>query len=618
MTKIKNILNTYSNTIRVKTENNHKLIDKVTKLARKFDNNCWKFNPSFLKNTITELKLPAPTIDCFASSSNKQCNLYFSEFNDMSNLGTNLFKQTKFTWNAHIAWANPPYIIKILEQTTNFFINNQITGYMLTPHWNTAKFWKLAYKKANTHITFPIQNELFFPAHNNYTKSVGPPQWPVSLFYFNPNTDTKSQAEYNYETHKPQIINKEYNNKNITKINKNSKHVNKQTKPLLNKPRHIKQKPQASILKIHPIMNAKFDLENAIPKLINEIETNLLTRSEFKTITVDSKTWIITISYKSKNLRKKAYTELNKILKNLKLASNPQIKYNKIFQTGNLKANTTSRKHQHNNQLPTFHIYFSNFSNKNNSFKITELRKLFFTIQNEVLEDDNIIKIKLTNSKLAIIIYHKPNPQQKTFKFKLEKMIYQYQTINQYQDIDKNFEIKLQWTSETIKQITTQEFIIFTNSPHDAALAHKFIENNFLITKKIKASPDFKSFLHTFNAESLEKLIPIWIKFKQIFKFYNHAYIKNSYTEELRLKENQNALQTISALTFTAINKLQETSNTNITLKANKYITYLLFNRLKNIVTIKLNPNRLKNASQNTPSLEHFSHKLLLKTKHKK
>jgi len=109
--------------------------------------------------------------------------------------------------------------------------------------------------------------------------------------------------------------------------------------------------------------------------------------------------------------------------------------------------------------------------------------------------------------------------------------------------MDKNFEIKLQWTSETIKQITTQEFIIFTNSPHDAALTYKFIDNNFLKTNKIKASPNFNCFLHTFNAESLEKLIPIWINFKQTYKFNNHAYIKDSYTEELRLKENQNALQ---------------------------------------------------------------------------
>jgi len=76
--KIKSILKRKGNTIRVKTENNHKLIDKVTNLAKKFDNNCWKFNPSFLKNTINELNLPEPTVDCFASSSNKQCNIYFS------------------------------------------------------------------------------------------------------------------------------------------------------------------------------------------------------------------------------------------------------------------------------------------------------------------------------------------------------------------------------------------------------------------------------------------------------------------------------------------------------------------------------------------------------------
>jgi len=526
--KIKNLLKTQSNTIRVKAENNHKIIDRVSNLARKFDNNCWKFNPAFLLNTITELNLPAPTIDCFASSCNKQCNLYFSEYNDMSNLGTNLFKQVNFTWNAHIAWANPPYTIKILDQTTNFFINNQVTGYMLTPQWNTAGFWKLANKKSNILITFPIHKELFFPAHNNYTKSVGPPKWPVSLFYFNPNIESKRQVEYNYETHKIQTTNIAKNNNNATKpVTKNKVKI-RHDNPLPIKQKNKKQKPQASILKIRPLENANFDPENDIAKLINEIETNIQTRSEYSKITTDTKTWTINITYKSKNLRKKAYTEINKILKNLKLASNPQVYFNIRFQTVNSKANTTTRKHQHKNQIPTFHIFFSNFSNKKNAFKITEIQKLFLTIQNEVTDDDNIIKIKLTKSKLAIIIYHKPNPQHKTFKFKIDKMLYQYQTINQYLDMDKNFEIKTQWTSETLKQITNQEFIIFTNSPHDAALAHKFIENNFLITKKIKASPDFKCFLHIFDAESLDKIVPIWTKFKKIYKFENHAITKKT------------------------------------------------------------------------------------------
>jgi len=159
--KIHICLKSKNNTLKIKTLIQHKLIIKAYSLASKFDNSCWKFNPIILHSILAQLNLPQPTIDCFASSINKQCDIYFSLHHDLTNYDTNFLTQHKFPWNAHIAWANPPFTHNTLLKTVQFFIKHNITGYFLTPYWPETQHWKLAKNKSQYIINLPITTNYF-------------------------------------------------------------------------------------------------------------------------------------------------------------------------------------------------------------------------------------------------------------------------------------------------------------------------------------------------------------------------------------------------------------------------------------------------------------------------
>lgn len=168
---------------------------------------------------------------------------------DLNNFDINFFKQQKFPWNAHIAWANPPYLQKILLQTVQFFIKHHITGYFLTPTWTETQQWKLAKKNCQYIISLPINDKLFFPAHNNNTTSVGPTKWSVTLFIFSTSTPIDHIATYNYVKHTLNFNNKnippltKHKNPTIPQINKTNNNQNKKSqKTNINNP-HPKSQP---------------------------------------------------------------------------------------------------------------------------------------------------------------------------------------------------------------------------------------------------------------------------------------------------------------------------------------------------------------------------------------
>lgn len=165
---------------------------------------------------------------------------------------------------------------------------------------------------------------------------------------------------------------------------------------------------------------------------------------------------------------------------------------------------------------------------------------------------------------------------------------------NQIPNRPKMVNRKSQWHKYT-------EFIIFSHCANDAKLTDNFITYNHLKILKIKASPDLNNFLYTFQANSYDNLLKIWSTFKNTYKFQKHTYVRPSYTEELRLKELQNAKQNITALTYTALNQLLSVNNNHTFKKAFDYITTQLLFKNENSITTNLNQKQLQSSITKYP-----------------
>ena len=200
-TQIKQLLLKQKNQILFPNIKNKTSIEtEVENKSMQFNNTCWKFNPLYIEKICEFLHLNKPTIDCFASSMNTQCDRYISLLDDLSCIATNFFKQQNRNWNNEIVWANPPFDPKIITDTIVFFINQHLRGFLLMPRWTNQIWWQYARKNSQIEIIFPKHQELFLPAFNNYSCYVGAPRWDVSVFFFNYSGKFSNykQLYYNY------------------------------------------------------------------------------------------------------------------------------------------------------------------------------------------------------------------------------------------------------------------------------------------------------------------------------------------------------------------------------------------------------------------------------------
>jgi len=197
----------------------------------KFNNNYWKFNNEYIKNTAYFLQMHEPTIDCFASSLNTQCNKYISKYNDFTNFAINFFNINKINWANEVALANPPFIESIMLQTIHKYIQKEIKCFLLIPRWLPSIAWKTAKRGAQIEIVFPAFYKLFTPAYNNYLDFVRPPNWNVSLFIFNYSRQVSNYKQLYYNYAKDKILYALFlpNIHKLTHLDKN--HPNFENKP---------------------------------------------------------------------------------------------------------------------------------------------------------------------------------------------------------------------------------------------------------------------------------------------------------------------------------------------------------------------------------------------------
>jgi len=77
-------------------------------------------------------------------------------------------------------------------------------------------------------------------------------------------------------------------------------------------------------------------------------------------------------------------------------------------------------------------------------------------------------------------------------------------------------------------------------------------------------------------------------------KFLKHNYVRKSYTEELRNKGKQKAIQDITAITFTALSELEKLYQPSRITQTHKYTIEKILFDTKNNILINLNTNNIK------------------------
>jgi hypothetical protein len=166
---------------------NPEMVEEIPDKPR-YDNDCWKFNPTLLESLIKLYDLPRPTFDCFASCINKMCESYCSKNQDLISPYWDFLKNIdKLIIDANnVFWANPPFITEIVQTLLDIFKKHKLTGYIITPlKLRDNNLNKLIRDAADITLTLDKHTHIFYPSSTNYERSVGPTPWKTQICMFN-------------------------------------------------------------------------------------------------------------------------------------------------------------------------------------------------------------------------------------------------------------------------------------------------------------------------------------------------------------------------------------------------------------------------------------------------
>jgi len=103
-----------------------------------------KFNPKLFTHILSLLKLPFPTLDCFASLINSLCSFYISDYYNYESLMQDFFHCPDFPWSSYTVCANPLYQSDILLNTVQSFICRKLDGYLCVPYKPNELYFQIA------------------------------------------------------------------------------------------------------------------------------------------------------------------------------------------------------------------------------------------------------------------------------------------------------------------------------------------------------------------------------------------------------------------------------------------------------------------------------------------
>jgi hypothetical protein len=154
------------------------------RLSKSIDTSKWTMNQGIVSNIRKALHLPKPTIDGFASAGNRFCKRYISKYWDGTAVATDLFRQQNWNWEDEIVWANPPFDLRTLKKTVDFFVDNRLHGYLIAPKWESQPFWKFIMEYARHLVIIPAHKDLYFPSSNAKPRHLQPTRWDSVLCWF--------------------------------------------------------------------------------------------------------------------------------------------------------------------------------------------------------------------------------------------------------------------------------------------------------------------------------------------------------------------------------------------------------------------------------------------------
>jgi len=144
----------------------------------KKDSTDWKLHPDLY------LRVAAiwgtPSVDLFATRTNRQTTRFFSYRPDPEAAGLDAFLQS---WSQEkLPYANPPFSVmgKVLEKVSAEKLHRLI---LVAPIWKTAPWWPVLLQRLVDHpLLFPRTVTTYLPGHLGSETGIGQPTWASAAF----------------------------------------------------------------------------------------------------------------------------------------------------------------------------------------------------------------------------------------------------------------------------------------------------------------------------------------------------------------------------------------------------------------------------------------------------
>ena len=140
-------------------------------LSRRIEGQDWMLHPRAFQR-LTEMRF-RPTVDAFASSSNRQILRFWSWVAEPLSAAVDFFAQPLA---GERLWANPPF--SLMGRVLQRIQVEKALCLLIAPWWETAPWWPVLWgMQIQPPILLPRVADLFLPASTGNRVGVGVPHW---------------------------------------------------------------------------------------------------------------------------------------------------------------------------------------------------------------------------------------------------------------------------------------------------------------------------------------------------------------------------------------------------------------------------------------------------------
>jgi hypothetical protein len=143
--------------------------DRLTRWKR--DRSDWKLNPVLFRSAVRRWG-QMPTIDRFATPSNRQVSRFNSRFHSPGCEAVDAFTQQ---WKGELNWLNPPW--DELSRVLQTLRESGAAAYLVVPEWPSQPWWPdLLELTTDSFLVAPARDN-FLPGHLGSVEAMGSPFW---------------------------------------------------------------------------------------------------------------------------------------------------------------------------------------------------------------------------------------------------------------------------------------------------------------------------------------------------------------------------------------------------------------------------------------------------------